>query len=212
MRRRISRTFGIVALTLLSVFQSGSLLWAHHAGPSHDGDTDYYPLAVGNRWTFKIVLADGSKSDTVTWYISRVWKAGGKKMCAILPKPMAADDELRNYQADSSGVFDTLSESYVLKFPLKQYNQWSDSRSDSSAAVLQVNVPCESGNFKFADCLVVERDEKDRNNAAARTIAFYAKHIGPVKYVHSKFPDGTEHLLDVLVLQSYSVGGKSSSK
>ncbi|ATB32839.1 hypothetical protein [Melittangium boletus] len=127
----------------------------------------YYPLAVGNQWTYRI---NGRTDKTVT--VEIVKEEGG----------YFHDNQGGQLSVDTFGVRDL--KRYLLRGPLTEGNQWTNVVSVSSTEhyrILQANVPCETAAGGFASCVRVEaRNRVDAETTLINAITF-AEGVGLVR-------------------------------
>lgn len=204
--------------TLCSAFQrelksSSSAIWE-----------EYYPLAVGNSWTYTIIESRKAEPSRVTWEVTgtRPGLNTGKEVYIVIPSPrpdpsedfkalLLTEDGLKDVGSDP--VVDT---EYILRFPIRKGDEWKLPSSQIPGAqqpsvrwrVLSVNESCTSGRHKFTDCVVVERVNEDVN---IKMVTSYARFVGPVKYLYFKHPPHSpdDAPFATVTLLSYSLSEKN---
>jgi hypothetical protein len=128
----------------------------------------YYPLAVGNQWTYDVSTLSEHGEHTV-----RILREEGGRFI---------DDGGGEIYIDAFGIRD--AKRYMLREPIEPGREWTNVVSVSSVEhlkVLEAGVPCETPAGRFADCVRVQ----DRNRIdAQKTLAVewtFAQGVGLVR-------------------------------
>ncbi|WP_309890662.1 hypothetical protein [Archangium sp.] len=128
---------------------------------------DYYPLAVGNRWTYRV---NGREDKTVDVEILKEEEG------------YFHDNQGGQLTVDGFGVRDR--KRYLLRGPLSDGNSWTNVVSVSSTEryrILQAGVPCEAPAGAFAHCVRVEaRNRVDASTTLINALTF-AEGVGLVR-------------------------------
>ena len=128
---------------------------------------DYYPLAVGNRWTYAV---NGRADKRVE--VKIVKEEGG----------FFLDSQGGQLTADSFGIRD--QKRYLLRAPLETGRSWTNVVSVSSTEryqILRADGPCESPAGVFQGCVQVEaRNRVDADTTLVNTFTF-APRVGLVR-------------------------------
>ena len=128
---------------------------------------DYYPLAVGNRWTYRV---NGRVDKTVDVEILKEEEG------------YFHDNQGGQLTVDGFGVRDR--KRYLLRGPLADGNSWTNVVSVSSTEryrILQAGVPCEAPAGAFAHCVRVEaRNRVDASTTLINALTF-AEGVGLVR-------------------------------
>ena len=128
---------------------------------------DYYPLAVGNRWTYRV---NGREDKTVDVEILKEEEG------------YFHDNQGGQLTVDGFGVRDR--KRYLLRGPLADGNSWTNVVSVSSTEryrILQAGVPCEAPAGAFAHCVRVEaRNRVDASTTLINALTF-AEGVGLVR-------------------------------
>jgi hypothetical protein len=128
---------------------------------------DYYPLAVGNRWTYRV---NGREDKTVDVEILKQEEG------------YFHDNQGGQLTVDGFGVRDR--KRYLLRGPLSDGNSWTNVVSVSSTEryrILQAGVPCEAPAGAFAHCVRVEaRNRVDASTTLINALTF-AEGVGLVR-------------------------------
>jgi hypothetical protein len=176
-------------LILISIFPLG--LFRLVAVADSPDWTAYYPLAVGNIWTYKWIykgnVAGGRKSGTVRWEVQQTLEEDGKRVYLVVPQPIQIDDDYLELSVGPGGVEEVRHGIFLLKFPVivgqhwsKEYQSVLKNREVSRKfSVLSAGKPCSVGRFKFSDCVVVEDSDEELD---LKTVTTYARNVGPVAY------------------------------
>lgn len=128
---------------------------------------EYYPLAVGNRWTYRV---NGREDKTVDVEILK--EEDG----------YFHDNQGGQLAVDGFGIRDR--KRYLLRGPLSEGNSWTNVVSVSSTEryrILQAGVPCEAPAGSFAHCVRVEaRNRVDAETTLVNALTF-AEGVGLVR-------------------------------
>lgn len=128
---------------------------------------DYYPLAVGNRWSYR-VNGRGDKNVDV-----KILKE---------EEGFFHDSQGGQLMVDSFGIRD--QKRYLLRGPVEPGRSWSNVVSVSSTEryeILQAGIPCEAPAGTFQDCVRVEaRNRVDQETTLVNTFTF-APGVGLVR-------------------------------
>jgi hypothetical protein len=152
----------------------------------------YYPLAVGNRWTYRV---NGRADRTVDVEVLKE-EAG-----------YFHDNQGGQLSVDGFGIRDR--KRYLLRGPLTEGNAWTNVVSVSSTEryrILQAGVPCEAPAGSFAHCVRVEaRNRVDANTTLVNALTF-AEGVGLVRVEVSAEKSNGERLPQTwLELASYQL-------
>lgn len=127
----------------------------------------YYPLAVGNRWTYRL---NGREDKEVVVEVLREEEG------------YFLDNQGGQLTVDGFGIRDR--KRYLLRGPLKQGEGWTNVVSVSSTEryrLLQVGVACQSPAGRFQGCVRVEgRNRADERTTLINTLTF-APGVGLVR-------------------------------
>ncbi len=152
----------------------------------------YYPLAVGNRWTYRVALRGEGPKQTVR--IER--EEGG----------VFSDSEGGQLSVDALGITDR--KRYLLREPVEAGRGWTNVVSDSFTEryrILETGVPCEVPAGRFERCVRVEsRNEMDAKTTLVSEITF-APRVGIVRIKVVTETDGQRTLQTELVLESFEL-------
>lgn len=152
---------------------------------------EFYPLAVGNRWTYRV---SGGGERQVTVEIQREERG------------VFLDSRGQRLTVDAFGVRD--DERYLLRAPLAVGQEWKNVVSVSSIEryrVASVGEPCEVPAGRFDRCVqVVGRVRDPRGPTLANTLTF-ARGVGLVR-VETALEEGERRIPQLsLVLTGYQV-------
>lgn len=154
----------------------------------------YYPLAVGNRWTYRV---NGRADKTVDVEVLK--EEDGYFL----------DNQGGQLTVDGFGVRDR--KRYLLRGPLAQGNEWTNVVSVSSTEryrILQSGVPCDAPAGSFRHCVRVEaRNRVDANTTLVNALTF-AEGVGLVRIEVSAEKSNGERVPQTwLELASYKLRG-----
>jgi hypothetical protein len=159
--------------------------------PSAGSVSDYYPLAVGNRWTY---VVNGRADKLVE--VKIVKEEGG----------FFLDSQGGQLTVDSFGIRD--QKRYLLRTPLETGRTWSNVVSVSSTEryqILRADGPCESPAGVFQGCVQVEgRNRVDADTTLVNTFTF-APRVGLVRIQVEAEQGGRRIPQTRLELTSYQV-------
>lgn len=128
---------------------------------------EYYPLAVGNRWTYRV---NGRDDKQVTVEITR--EEGG----------YFHDSRSGQLAVDGYGLRDP--KRYLLRGPVREGHAWTNVVSVSSTEryhIASAGVPCQTPAGSFEDCVLVEgRNRVDAKATLVNTMTF-ARGVGMVR-------------------------------
>ncbi len=151
----------------------GTLLLAcAHTGSGPKGSVspvaDYYPLAVGNTWSYEGTMLGGpAKFD-----ISITGEDQGK----------FTDSQTNVLRVDNYGVRD--EKRYLLRTPLEVGTKWNNVVSISSYeqyAIIEAGQACDSPAGSFKGCVVVESRNKDEGERLLVATLTFAPKVGLVR-------------------------------
>ena len=154
----------------------------------------YYPLAVGNSWTYRVKFLGSESTQTVS----------------ILRQEDGAfvDSQGGQFVSDAFGIRD--QKRYLLRYPLEASRTWSNVVSVSSVehyTILAAGTPCQSPAGSFEGCVRVE----GRNRVDARTTVVndftFAPGVGLVRIEVSAEVGGKRIPQTELLLASYKLAG-----
>lgn len=159
---------------------------------------DFYPLALGNRWTYELEAA-GRPVETKA--IEIVGRDGD----------WFIDNTGAKLQADPYGVRD--EKRYLLRDPIKMGSGWNNVVSVSSAEhyrIVSTNERCTVPAGSFADCVTVEARNRVDEKSTFVIRWTYAPHVGMVQFsTTAEIADRRVPQLHV-VLKAFSLTGKQS--
>ena len=139
----------------------------------------YYPLAVGNSWTYQVTDGSGAHEDTV----QIVGRDG----------PWFIDDHRGRIRVDSEGVRD--ADRYLLRSPLQPSARWSavENLVVQRFEVTTTDAKVETKAGGFSGCVIVRNEQPlPKNQGKLVTEWTYAPHVGLVQLVTQTVgPSGT---------------------
>jgi hypothetical protein len=152
------------------------------AVPARKNTTDpaaYYPLAVGNSWTYQVTDASGKHEDT----IQIVGRDG----------PWFIDDHRGRLRVDSDGVRD--ADRYLLRAPIAASARWSavENLVVQRFEVTSTDVKVTTQDGAFSGCVVV-RNEQPLPEKQGKFVTewTFAPGVGPVQIrTQTVGPSGT---------------------
>jgi hypothetical protein len=169
---------------------------AEASRPATEALGAYYPLAVGNRWTYRV---NGRPDKTVAVEVLR--EEDG----------FFQDSQGGQLSVDAYGIRDR--KRYLLRAPLSEGSGWTNVVSVSSTEryrILHVGVPCQVPAGSFSNCVHVEgRNRVDANTTLVNGFTF-AEGVGLVRIeVSAEMANGQRVPQTFLELSSYQLKGPS---
>lgn len=161
------------------------------APASSDSVASYYPLAVGNRWTY---LVNGREDKPVD--VEILHEADG----------YFVDSQGGQLRADAFGVRDP--KRYLLRGPLEAGVSWTNVVSVSSTEryqIVQAGVPCEAPAGTFQNCVRVEARNRVDQGTTLIGAWTYAPGVGMVRMEMVAEREGRRIPQTWLELKSYRV-------
>jgi hypothetical protein len=145
--------------------------------------SDYYPLAKGNRWVYRVRTAGRANSSKVEWRVTSEERSKEGKVYQVWPTPMNSDDEAMVLRVTPAGIEETTSGVLIVRSHPVSGDTWTSGEASWSAArklrVLSVHELCRAGPVTSDDCMRVQ----DQNeHLHSRTVTTYVRGIGPVRY------------------------------
>ncbi len=178
----------VLACALLCACKSGPPPAA--AAPSGEDATSYYPLAVGNAWTY--ALRGSDRQETI-----RIVGRDG---------PWFLDDHRGRLRYESDGVRD--SDRYLLRTPLAAGAKWSSVENlvvqRFEVVTMDASAVTQAGTFTH--CAVVRNEQPLKTGGKFVTEWTYAPKVGMVQLVTSTIdPKGRQEDQTRLQLVDYRV-------
>jgi len=82
-------------------------------------DARYYPLAVGNVWTYQVhSVAPKVDRSSMKWTVTHSSVERGQTVYQVWPKPMQSDDDVMLLAVTLQGIVETTDGVVVLRFPV----------------------------------------------------------------------------------------------
>lgn len=149
----------------------------------------YFPLAVGNEWTYAVTTAGQTQQET----IHIVGRDG----------PWFLDDQRGRLRIEADGVRD--GDRYLLRAPLVAGSTWTavDNLVVQQFELAAVDVTLVTPSGKFEHCVVVRNDQPLPNSARFVTEWTYAPGVGLVALRTFTSAQGREKTQTSLTLVSY---------
>jgi hypothetical protein len=199
MNARLTIASALICLTLMV-----APLHSHAQEMRQRSWARYYPLAMGNSWTYSV--SGNSETHRTVWKVTNVKRDASGPVFAVWPTPSHTDDEGMQLQFTPEGLRESSDGFFVLRFPIIKGKTWSGSGHDQNRVfvVLSEGERCAVGKFKFQSCSVVRDDDPETK---LRTVTTYAFGVGPVQYEYYKLlAEGyATEAIQVLRIVSYSV-------
>lgn len=164
MKRRIALGWCVVALATSGCARAPEVRRA----PQPLSALDYYPLAVGNFWTYQANFL-GEKSERRVEIVS--WKNG-----------FYVDNQGQELTVDALGVRD--QRRYLLREPIELGRTWSNVVSVSSVEhyqIKEIGVPCVAPAGAFRDCVRIESSSAVNESTTLFNEITFAPQVGIVR-------------------------------
>ena len=160
---------------------------------------EFYPLAVGNAWSYQVQLLGAKTEMEVT----------------ILKESNGVFEDSTGNQLfnDAFGVRD--QKRYLLRDPVEVGTEWSNVVSVSSVErykIVSANVSCDSPAGHFEGCVVVESTNRVGEGKALVNELTFAPKIGLVRISTLLINDGKKVPQSTLELTKYQVKGAPPAK
>jgi hypothetical protein len=192
MKRFSSVVGGLGVLAAALVFSAcAKRVEAEDASSAPQSVARYYPLAVGNRWTY---LVNGRAEKPVEVEILK--EEDG----------YFHDSQGGQLRVDSFGIRDP--KRYLLRGPLEVGQSWTNVVSVSSTEryqIIQAGVPCEAAAGSFQDCVRVEARNRVDQGTTVVISWTYAAEVGMVRMEMVAERNGQRIPQTFLDLKSYRV-------
>jgi hypothetical protein len=156
----------------------------------------YYPLNVGNSWTYEVDMLGSKQSQQ----ISIVGQENG----------LFKDSAGNELQVDAFGIRD--QKRYLLRAPLEVGTKWNNVVSVSSYEqyqIIEAGQDCQSPAGQFHDCMVVEGKNRIEGDKTLVLTLTFAPHVGITSVVTELEAEGKHIPQTRLQLTAYTVKPQS---
>lgn len=180
----------IAALAVVSV--TGCFRRVEKPAPQALGAAAYYPLAVGNRWTYQVKLLAETSEQTVV--IQRE------------DRGVFFDSQGGQLSVDAFGINDRRR--YLLREPVEAGRSWTNVVSVSSTEryrILEVAAPCEAPAGRFEGCVRVESRNRLNEQTTLVNEMTLAPGVGIVRIEVAAESGGQRIPQSELLLKSYTL-------
>ncbi|RKG79119.1 hypothetical protein [Corallococcus terminator] len=192
MRQSLSTVGGIALLATTLVGSGCAKRVESDTRPAPESIAEYYPLAVGNQWTYRL-----DKRDDKPVTVEIVKEQDGYFL----------DNQGGQLTVDAYGLRDP--KRYLLRGPLEAGRGWNNVVSVSSTEryqLVQVGFACQAPAGSFPNCVSVEgRNRVDAKTTLVNTMTFAAG-VGLVRVDVATEQDGKRVPQTELELVSFKVG------
>jgi len=157
---------------------------------------DYYPLEVGNTWTYQTKMLGDQR--VVTVKILR--QSNG----------FFEDSQGAKLTEDAEGLRD--DKRYLLKNPVQEGTEWDNVVSASAREhyrIVQADAPCEVPAGHFEHCVTVESQTRTAEVTLTNTLTF-APHVGIVRLSTHADTQGKQIPQTEFALTAYSTPGSAA--
>jgi hypothetical protein len=171
--------------------------------------SEYYPLARGNRWIYRVQIEGRPVASRVEWRVTSEKRSQEADTYQVWPTPMQSDDEAMELRVSAVGIEEMASRVLILRSQLAKGDTWISGGAPWSSArksrVLSVHEPCRVGSISSRDCVRLEDDEEKLH---LRIVTTYARGIGPVRYEYFRGSPPGEVPVQIVELTSYHLSPK----
>ncbi|CAM4086689.1 hypothetical protein G4177_13740 [Corallococcus sp. ZKHCc1 1396] len=197
MRQSLSTVGGIALLVTTLVGSGCAKRVESDARPAPESIAEYYPLAVGNQWTYRL-----DKRDDKPVTVEIVKEQDGYFL----------DNQGGQLMVDAFGLRDP--KRYLLRGPLEAGRGWNNVVSVSSTEryqLVQVGFACQVPAGSFPNCVSVEgRNRVDAKTTLVNTMTFAAG-VGLVRVDVATEQEGKRVPQTELELVSFKVGAAGAA-
>ncbi|RKH08913.1 hypothetical protein D7X74_30655 [Corallococcus sp. CA047B] len=197
MRQSLSTVGGIALLATTLVGSGCAKRVESDTRPATESIAEYYPLAVGNQWTYRL-----DKRDDKPVTVEIVKEQDGYFL----------DNQGGQLTVDAYGLRDP--KRYLLRGPLEAGRGWNNVVSVSSTEryqLVQVGFACQAPAGSFPNCVSVEgRNRVDAKTTLVNTMTFAAG-VGLVRVDVATEQDGKRVPQTELELVSFKVGSGAAA-
>jgi hypothetical protein len=150
----------------------------------------YFPLAIGNRWTYVYSENPRMAGKTLTWKVTDQEVRNAAHVYYVSSTPSQGEDEPLLLSSAKDGIEEVGTGRFLIKDPIHPGDHWKvvdtsprfKGKLDVFGAV-SVGKPCSVGGRVFDDCVIIQETVEAINTASLTT---YARSVGPVKYLYFK--------------------------
>jgi hypothetical protein len=178
--------------TVLFMATIGACTHAPSSSTDRYSPGDYYPLAVGNSWTYQVNTLGQTTDQTVTV----VGKEG----------EFFSDSTHRHLMVDASGLRD--DERYLLQRPLVKGNHWKSVISVTSVEsyeIVETDKKVSTAAGDFGGCIVVRSTNPQNKSIELVNEMTFAPGVGIVRIQTQMVKDGKATPQVTLELTNYKV-------
>lgn len=193
----MTRHFKGCAALMLSMSLWGCVKSVSSSQEEKPRAADYYPLAVGNSWTYEVNMLGEKRTVDV-------------KIDGVV-NGFFRDSTGAELIVDAYGVRD--QKRYLLREPLEVGTSWTNVVSVSSVEryqITSVGLPCESPAGQFENCIVVESRNRASDTKTLVNDMTFAAGVGMVRVAMSLENSGQLVPQTTLELKKYSVPSKQA--
>ena len=193
---------------VLPLMLAGACVGVAQEACSQQG-SQYYPLAKGNRWTYRVRALGKAGASTVEWRVTSKKGSQEGEVYQVWPSPMESDDEAMVLLASTTGIEETTARLLILKSHIADGETWISAKTSWSAPhkfhILSAHEPCRVGPVASDDCVRVEDEDNDLHR---RTVTTYAKGVGPVRYEYFRGASPGRPPVQLVELISYKLSSE----
>jgi len=166
------------AVLLSSLMRAFAGETPEEAGSDHR--SEYYPLATGNLWTYRVQTGRNGRSSTVEWRVTSTAMCEQGMAYEVWPTPSDDDDDVMLLHESAEGVEEIDDDDLILKSSVTTGERWtSGDTPPREFRIVSAGQPCKAGPVRSHDCVTVEEQD---NAIRLRIMTTYAKGIGPIRY------------------------------
>jgi len=173
-----------------------------------DQGSEYYPLAKGNVWTYRVETGSKGGSSTVEWRVTSTEMFEEGMDYEVWPTPSDDDDDAMLLHVSPEGIEDTDDGVLILTSPVTPSGSWtSGDTPPRTFHILSLGQPCSAGPVGSHDCVTVEEQD---GAIHLRIVTTYAKGIGPIRYEYFRQNAPGAGAVETVELVSYHLSSHLS--
>jgi hypothetical protein len=127
-----------IASALIFLIMLAAPHYSHTQEVQNKSWIDYYPLAMGNSWTYRV--SGNSETRPTVWKVINVEPDASGPVFAVWLTPSNSDDEGMNLQFTSEGLHESNDDFFVLRFPITKPEQFPAPKSTSAISAFTRHV------------------------------------------------------------------------
>ncbi len=155
---------------------------------------DYYPLQLGNRWTYRISSLHSKPIERSIQIVKREGES-------------FVDNLQQSFVVDSYGLRNN-NVRYMLKYPLRVGTQWLSVTNITSVeryTIIEIDRTEKVPAGEYKNCLVVKAREQRAGQGAIEALLIFAPRVGLIKNVAIRDDGGHRVVYNTMELVEFSM-------